>query len=318
MKKIFLILIPVLLAYVFWPESDPKLEFDEQDESEIVYEDTFEEEVVEEAAPEPTEIPQTKPREIIQTVKTINSDTSPIKGGRSLPPGVVEFELIKGNWAVTHGDILLGKLETKIDGTRGQFRPQKSVLWDTPDIPYGFSQGFSKERVQEIIQVMNDFSSSTVINFYPLDAANLPKDYLMFVPSEEICASYLGKTGGQQPIFLKKDCGRKEIMHEAMHALGFVHEQSRSDRDRFVKINWENIKEGYENQFDIAPDNYLDIYRGFVFTFDYQSVMLYSPQHFTKSSNLKTIESTTNKEIAPSQDGLSPVDIQRVNYLYGN
>ena len=34
------------------------------------------------------------------------------------------------------------------------------------------------------------------------------------------------------------------VMHEMMHALGIIHEQSRPDRDEFLQVKYQNIKKG--------------------------------------------------------------------------
>lgn len=60
------------------------------------------------------------------------------------------------------------------------------------------------------------------------------------------CWSYLGVRGGRQALSMQTpDCMSSGVAaHELMHALGFVHEQSRADRDNYVTIQWSNVWKG--------------------------------------------------------------------------
>ena len=54
------------------------------------------------------------------------------------------------------------------------------------------------------------------------------------------CSSDLGMTGGEQHIFLNSGCfddGLVTPVHELLHTLGFVHEHTRPDRDKFVEVH---------------------------------------------------------------------------------
>lgn len=62
------------------------------------------------------------------------------------------------------------------------------------------------------------------------------------------CYSPVGRqyrNRGMQELSIGEGCNNKGIiMHELMHALGFWHEQARSDRDDYLEVLWENIKKG--------------------------------------------------------------------------
>ncbi|KAI5607619.1 nephrosin isoform 1 precursor, partial [Silurus asotus] len=74
------------------------------------------------------------------------------------------------------------------------------------------------------------------------------------------CYSYIGRVGGKQVLSLQRNgcVYYNTVQHELLHALGFNHEQSRSDRDKHVKILYENIKPGEEGNFRKVATNNLN------------------------------------------------------------
>jgi hypothetical protein len=62
------------------------------------------------------------------------------------------------------------------------------------------------------------------------------------------CWSSVGKaywSSGAQKLSLGSGCNiTATAMHELLHALGFWHEQARADRNLYVEVMWENIREG--------------------------------------------------------------------------
>ena len=67
----------------------------------------------------------------------------------------------------------------------------------------------------------------------------------MILCSLSSCYSYIGRIGGPQDISIGQGCEFEGVvLHEMFHALGRWHEQSRPDRDMFVRINTGNIQSG--------------------------------------------------------------------------
>lgn len=134
---------------------------------------------------------------------------------------------------------------------------------------------------------MDLISSETCIDFQEITSPKKrPSDYLS-IADRGGCWSFVGKTGGVQPISLGPGCKNLgKAAHELIHALGFIHEHQRSDRDNYVDIFLENVgstcltsgKGSCAGNFNKAPDGLMTYYG----EYDFNSVMHYGGYSFSK------------------------------------
>jgi hypothetical protein len=221
---------------------------------------------------------------------------------------MIPFELDEEGMAVAFGDVLLGTPTVEMKSNSGATKPPDVRLWDTTVIPYHIQPNVPHpERIREALEAFQ----GTPITFVPYTDQ---KDALVFETKPSNCRSYVGKVGGLQPVWLSDNCYAPQIIHEVMHALGFVHEQSRTDRDLHLDILWDNIDDEYKTQFAMVPTGLMKAMEGS--TFDFQSVMLYKPEAFAKRPGMPTMKSKTSEAIAPTP-GLSKQDIDRLFKVYG-
>nr|XP_054588553.1 high choriolytic enzyme 1-like isoform X1 [Nothobranchius furzeri] len=206
------------------------------------------------------------------------------------------------------GDLLVPKHRNAIKCFYAQ------CLWGKgPDglvrVPYVISNDFNYYERQIIQGAANAFGRSTCIRYVP---RTYESDYV-YIVNKAGCYSSLGKVGGVQELSLNRaGCLYTGVaQHEMNHALGFQHEQVRSDRDNYVRINWQNITPGSAYNFYKADTNNLNT------PYDYSSIMQYGRDAFSIGYGRDTITPIPNPNAPIGQrNGFSYWDIQRINLLY--
>ncbi|KAK6468029.1 high choriolytic enzyme 1-like [Huso huso] len=132
--------------------------------------------------------------------------------------------------------------------------------------------------------------------------------------STHSCWSNIGKYKGVQQVSLSKGgCVYKATaQHELIHALGFYHEQSRPDRNSYVRINWQYIPADQVSNFYKQDINTLGM------PYDYTSIMHYGRDAFSNTTGKFTIVPIPDETVEIGQRiAMSPRDIQKINKLYG-
>uniref|UniRef100_A0A1B0DJF8 Metalloendopeptidase n=1 Tax=Phlebotomus papatasi TaxID=29031 RepID=A0A1B0DJF8_PHLPP len=142
------------------------------------------------------------------------------------------------------------------------------------------------------------------------------RDYLTIQNANSGCWSYVGRIRNAQILNLsiQAGCVSKGIAtHELIHAVGFFHAQSDVNRDKYVRIKWENMMDGKEHNFEVYTNSYVTDYGE---GYDYGSIMHYGPYAFSKNY-LPTIEAIYNTgEVMGQRDRMSQKDINKIRKMY--
>uniref|UniRef100_A0A673NHP8 Metalloendopeptidase n=1 Tax=Sinocyclocheilus rhinocerous TaxID=307959 RepID=A0A673NHP8_9TELE len=224
----------------------------------------------------------------------LKNHSMPIKNHCSLAVGVISVD----GTNLREGDIAVSGRSQKNCFAR-------SCLWTKSVdgkvyIAYSLSHAYSKQEKQTHLFSETD----TCVRFVP---RTHQRDYLDIQPKTG-CWSYLGARGGRQTISLQTpECtGSGVTIHELMHALGFVHEQSRADRDKYVTIMWSNIWKDRLRNFEKFKTNNLDT------PYDYGSIM-----YAFSEDGEPTIVPKRNWNVKFGQRfGPSDLDIMKINRMY--
>ncbi|XP_015909652.2 astacin-like metalloprotease toxin 5 [Parasteatoda tepidariorum] len=188
--------------------------------------------------------------------------------------------------------------------------PRDSQLWPGGAVPYIISPELEFMRA-DIEKAMKHIEDNSCIRFVK---RTHERDYVNIFRHTG-CYSHWGRIGGENLLSLGKGCQNFIIIvHELMHAVGFEHEHNRSDRDEYVRINWENI----EPKWYYAFEKLQPVQNRLLTRFDINSVMLYGSTFFAKSWNKYSMVTKDGNYIPQTYDkkSLSELDSLRIRMLY--
>ncbi|MBC7874493.1 MAG: RICIN domain-containing protein [Ferruginibacter sp.] len=220
---------------------------------------------------------------------------------------------------ILNGDIIVGSTLQRTAIYQSN-NTQDGYLWPRGGVPVKIDLSMyrnNNERGMDMsamaLRAIDDLNSATNIRLVPYTGQ---KDYIRIMYTSDIGyggISPIGRIGGEQIIYITRQSTSKTIVHELMHSLGFWHEQSRHDRDSYIKINWSNIDSTKMHNFQIEPGTTSGAY-------DYESVMHYHAKAFAKDTSKVTIQCKNGNVISDCVFGsyyvFSDKDIAGINTTY--
>ncbi|XP_073928214.1 meprin A subunit beta [Castor canadensis] len=202
--------------------------------------------------------------------------------------------------------------DIRVDGAQDR----NSIIGDNyrwpHTIPYVLDDTLEMNAKGVILEAFERYRLKTCIDFKPW--AGEPNYVLVFKGSG--CWSSVGNRHfGKQELSIGTNCDRiATVQHEFLHALGFWHEQSRSDRDDYVMIVWDRIQSGREHNFNMYNDTVSDSLN---VPYDYTSVMHYSKTAFQNGTEPTIVTRISDfEDVIGQRMDFSDYDLLKLNRLY--
>ncbi|MDO4367288.1 MAG: M12 family metallopeptidase [Bacteroidales bacterium] len=236
----------------------------------------------------------------------------------TLSNGVV-IDYYRDSIPVIDGDIILTPkqveyLKENSVSTKSAIITRPGDFWHNGVVYYNIADDFVNPS--DVYSAMNAISQRVpTITF--TRATN--GDYIEFISSDANAAySSIGSVGGRQYINLGANIQNRAIsgVHEIMHALGIAHEHTRADRDNYITVNFQNIKQEKQHNFQkYTEQNYYGFDYG---EFDFYSIMLYgSYNNFAIDESVPTMTTKSGNAFWRNYS-LSLGDIKALQVIYGN
>ncbi|XP_055344832.1 hatching enzyme 1.2-like isoform X2 [Paramacrobiotus metropolitanus] len=211
------------------------------------------------------------------------------------------------------------KVPQETEKVANNFVKNDDLRWPGGVVPYMLSRQFRPIDKQSVRNALQIFQAKTPIIFR--EKTDADKDFVYIGPSFG-CSSYVGRQKGQQTLALQvPGCmGPGYVHHELMHAIGFFHEQSRTDRDQYVDINWDNIEKGQNLQFQRYTDKEIT---AFGKPYDFGSILHYGMYDFARKKDTWTIRPKDGPQYEENaakmgqRKELSQTDIEKIQLAYG-
>ncbi|XP_028416456.1 zinc metalloproteinase nas-6-like [Dendronephthya gigantea] len=227
-----------------------------------------------------------------------------------------EAKTMSSTPTLIEGDIVYDEQFKILTGQVG-LRKRRDMLsdrgfhWKNAVVPYEIESNMSIRGRKVIRRAFREIAKRSCVSFIPRQDDH--DDYVSFVIGKG-CYSSIGRVGGRQVVSLHEDCKyRGKVIHEILHALGFFHEHSRSDRDKYIRVIWKNIMKGMRRNFVSYKHGPIDALGE---PYDFNSIMHYDNKAFTKNGG-DTIRSLTKPKMRLGQlRRLTKIDVSQINKLY--